>query len=483
MVLLSALFCGETRAQTPAPDPIKLGKVTLSGSVRVRWEGWDWFDTSAADGSYDYWGSIVRLGLSQNFTNWDWQVESAAPFLLNLPVNAIAPAPQGQLGFGATYYASNRGQVGSVFLKQAVVRLKNLAGDKASSLRLGRMEFIEGLETTPKDGTLATLKRLHIAQRLIGNFGFSHVGRSFDGGQFVRDTTSSNVTLLAGRATQGSFQLDGMKELDVDLIYGALTKPLHNTVGKGKVVPGEARLFVLHYHDGRRTLKTDNRPAAQRAADSENIRVTTFGGHYLGVLDSAAGKTDLLVWGALQTGSWGLQDHHAGALAVEIGFQPELGFLKPWFRAGYFRGSGDDDPVDGQHKTFFQVLPTPRLYARFPFFNLMNTQDVFTQLTLRPHSRLSVQADIRTLRLSSAQDLWYAGGGAYQQDLFGFAGRPSRGSRSLATLFDISADYRASARTTLTFYFGQALGRGIPDSIYPDGRNATFGYVELTQRF
>jgi hypothetical protein len=125
--------------------------------------------------------------------------------------------------------------------------LKRIFGDKASSLHLGRFEFVDGAEVAPKDTTLAILKRDRIAHRLLGNFGFSHVGRSFDGIQYVRGTSGMNLTLLAARATQGVFQVSGWAELDTDVLYGALTRSV------GKQSPGEWRVFALSYHDGRQS--------------------------------------------------------------------------------------------------------------------------------------------------------------------------------------------------------------------------------------
>jgi len=43
-------------------------------------------------------------------------------------------------------------------------------------------------------------------------------------------------------------------------------------------------------------------------------------------------------------------------------------------RGGSF-AARENKPSDDQHNTFFQVLPTPRVYARFPFYNLMNNKD------------------------------------------------------------------------------------------------------------
>jgi hypothetical protein len=96
----------------------------------------------------------------------------------------------------------------------------------------------------------------------------------------------------------------------------------------------------------------------------------------------------------------------------------------PWLRLGYFRGSGDAPPGDATHGTFFQIIPT-RPYARMPFYNLMNSQDAFAQLVLAPTPALALRADAHELRLTSPNDLWYTGGGAFDQTSFGFAGRPS----------------------------------------------------------
>lgn len=467
-------------ARPPSPKPIKIGSVALSGSLRVRAENWNWFETSAADHSYTFGASLLRLALGQQKDKFDWQVEGAFPLLVNLPTRAIAPAPQGQLGLGASYFAANGKQDGSAILRQAFVRFKGLGGDKPSSLRIGRFDFIDGAETTPADSTLATLKRDHIAHRLIGPFTFSHIGRAFDGLHYARNTKASNFTFVGSRPTEGVFQLRGNHELDVDFYYAAFTRSL-----PGKRSNSEARVFALHYHDGQGALKTDNRPEAARKADAANIRLTTIGGHYISAIKTGAGTTDLLLWGVGQFGSWGRLDHRAGAIAAEAGYQFPVR-LKPWVRGGYFRGTGDGNPNDGKHTTFFQVLPTPRIYARFPFYNLMNHEETFAQLRLKPHPRLSLRADLRYLRLSNNNDLWYTGGGAFQEKTFGYTGRPSGGRKTLGTLADVSLDFTLTPRTTLTFYAGGVRGGQVQASIYPEGGNnpgARLIYYELMQRF
>jgi hypothetical protein len=461
--------------------PIKMGALTVSGSLRARLESWDWFDTHVADDSYNYGAMTIRLGIGQGGERFEWLVEGEAPVLLGLPHDAIAPAPWGQLGMGATYFAASGSRNMSAVFKQGFVRFKGVFGDAPSSLKLGRFEFGDGLETTPADATLAALKQNRIAQRLIGSFGFTHVGRSFDGLHYAHQTKTSNFTFLAARPTWGAFDLNANKELDIDFYYGAFTRPL-----KFKSGEGEYRLFTMHYHDGRRVLKTDNRAAAIRSADLDKIRVTTVGGHFIGAYKTGGGKADVMLWGAGQFGNWGSLDQRAGAIAIEAGYQPGGKIaekIKPWIRGGYFRSTGDGDPTDAVNGTFFQGLPTARLYARLPFFNLMNNEDTFASLMLKPHRKLSLRTDLHYLRLSSAKDLWYLGGGAFQDQTFGFVGRPGNGGKSLGTLADVSIDYSVASRTLFSFYLGGVRGGSVMSNTHPLGGNARFAYIELTQRF
>jgi hypothetical protein len=39
------------------------------------------------------------------------------------------------------------------------------------------------------------------------------------------------------------------------------------------------------------------------------------------------------------------------------------------------------------------VLPAPRPFARFPFFNMMNNRDYNAALILRPHAKITLSSD------------------------------------------------------------------------------------------
>ena len=463
----------------PAPVQHKLGPLNISANWRLRTEAWDWFQPASGGNTYGFGHSLLRVGIGQKSENFDWFLEGAQDAIFGLPTTAIFPGRSGQLGLGGTYFAANGNGENNAngFVKQAYVGFK-LPGN--GKLRLGRFGFLDGAEVAPKDKSLATLVNTRITQRLIGDFGFSAVGRSFDGALLAFNAGSSNFTLLGARPTRGVYQIDGMGELNVDLFYGAYTLPIAS-----KKSAGELRIFALGYVDERGSvLKTDNRSAPVRTADKDHIRIGTYGADYLHVFHTdKRGQFDFLLWGALQNGSWGVQNHHAEAFVGEFGWQPPVRALNPWFRAGYSYGSGDSNPTDGRHSTFFQVLPTPRPYARFPFYNMMNNEDFFgTSMFRLPHS-LVVRSELHALRLTNAQDLWYGGGGAFQPRTFGYSGRTSGGNRSLANVWDVSLDVPLRYGFSVTTYYAHAWGKSVISSIYPAGTKAQFGYVETNFHF
>ncbi len=390
-------------------------------------------------------------------------MELAQPAVLGLPQDAVSPVTaQGQLGLGGTYYASNGNNAdpAAAFLKQAFLRYNFDGEDK--NLRVGRFEFSGGEETLPKNAPIHWLQDNRIQQRLVGNFGFSNAQRSFDGIDGHYGAGTWDLTAMAGRADQGVFNMNGNPELNVDLQYLAFTKSQWN----GHVL---WRAFGIGYHDGRTGItKTDNRPLAVRQADHKNIRLGTYGGNLIAAFPAGPGNFDFLFWGAIQNGSWGQLSHDAEAVAVEGGYQWAKVVSSPWLRAGAFLGTGDNNPLDNQHHTFFQILPTPRVYARFPFYNLMNSKDEFVQAMDNPVKRLVVRGDVHWLQLAASQDLWYQGGGAFDNKVFGYTGRPANGYSSFATVADISADWQVAKPVGVNFYYAHASGGSVISAIYPD---------------
>lgn len=169
MASLSASF----HAQSPPGG----GGLPVSISVydRTRINSWQWFAAPPQSTTYSYVESLLRVGVAQHLHKWDWQLELAQPSVLGLPDDAISPiTAQGQLGLGATYYASNGNNTNAAaaFLKLGFLRYHFNGTD--NNLRLGRFEYIDGQEAQPKNATITWLQTNRVAHRLIGNFGFSN---------------------------------------------------------------------------------------------------------------------------------------------------------------------------------------------------------------------------------------------------------------------------------------------------------------------
>lgn len=467
-------------ASRPAsPQPLRIGAVDVSINWRSRVERWDWFEGREGNSHYGLGHSLLRVGLGQQRDRVDWQVEASQVAILGLPQDAVAPAPLGQLGLGATYYVANGNSANnaSIFVKQAFVQLKRLG---PTSLKLGRFEFFDGAEAKSADETVTTLVQTRIAHRLISNFNFTAVQRTFDGAQFAWNARAHGVTAFAARPTRGIFQVDGMRELDVQVYYGAF-----NQATKGPRGAASLRVFGVGYVDTRSpVVKTDNRPTALRTADQGHIKIGTWGADYVRVFNTAASGTfDVLGWGVVQTGTWGSLTHRAGAFVGEVGWQAASSPVKPWVSAGYSYGSGDGDPTDSRHGTFFQLLTTPRQYARFPFYNMMNNEDTYATISLRPVPKVAVRSELHRLQLADAADLWYLGGGAFQPGTFGYTGRPSNGRRALSAVWDVSADYPLTRFLSGVIYYAHASGNDVIANIYPKNSGGHFAYAEAILRF
>ncbi len=458
--------------------PSSESPISVSVYDRTRVDPWQWFAAPPQSETYSYVESLLRLGVAQRIRRWDWQLELSQPAVLGLPSDAVSPVTaQGQMGLGGTYYAANGNNTNpaAVFLKQGFARYHFDEADK--NVQLGRFEFVDGVETRPKNTIIGWLQTNRVAHRLIGNFGFSNAQRSFDGIDGHYGSGTWDITAMAARADQGVFNMNGNPELNVDLQYVAFSKSeLQEHV--------LWRAFGIGYHDGRTGLtKTDNRALAVRAADHQNIRVGTYGGDLLATFPVGRGEFDFLFWGAVQNGSWGALGHSANAASIEGGYQLSKVKTAPWLRGGWLRSSGDDNATDTQHHTFFQILPTPRIYARIPFYNQMNSTDEFVQVMDTPSKKLALRSDLRWLQLTSSKDLWYQGGGAFDNKVFGYTGRPSNGYSSLGTVADISADWQATKNVAFNFYYAHVWGKSVIGKIYPVNPNAQYGYVELVYRW
>jgi Alginate export len=488
LTAMLALLCVAAASQEPADTParpaddfkaLRIASLTVSGELRGRGQGWNWFlgDNRTR---YAFGGTVLNLGISQQLGKFSWNVELSQPTLYNLPRDAFQPGTGFPLGLGAIYFLANdsRRNVAGIFLKQGYVGIRGIDRNH-SLLRIGRFDFLEGQERTPRTKDLAWLKQERIAQRLIGDSEWTGISRSFDGVHFSDNLGGdTNLTFVAGRATSGVWQTDAMGEMDVDILYGAYTREFSTPH-----TDSELRVFGLEYHDGRGVLKVDNRGRAARQSDTNNIRIGTFGVNYALVTPLPyIGKWDLVVWGAQQVGHWGSLRQRANSALFELGWRPPVPWIRPWLRAGAFFAGGDGNPNDDKHQTFFQPLPTMQLYARLPFYTLQNIEDYSGQAIFQPTRKLLLRAEVHKVKLHSVKDGWYQGSGAFQDSSFGYYILPNNGHRGLGNYVDFNADYQVNPHLWLRYYIGALSGKGAETSL-PSGRKAGFTYLEFAYRF
>lgn len=487
LLVAGILACALLALAPPASAEVTLAaasdrssSLSVNGSEAVRYEAWRWFEAGPEfSNEYGYGFSRTRLGASLKHESFLLRIEGQLTQWANLPGDAVAPAPRGALGVGANYFqhAGERSPTG-LLLKYAYLEATGDPLPDGLTLRTGRFDYLDGLETLSGQATIDWLKRARGSERLIGPFGWSASQRSFDGGQVTLDCKSWNLTAMVAHPTQGGFEEDAGEAMESLGIGAAALTLKPGTLAEVL----DSRLFVTRYSDRRSvTQRADNVTTTARRAD---IGINTYGLQFAGVVPCGSGEWDGLLWIAGQHGQWYELDHRAWGVALETGHRWKGSPWQPWLRAGLWHGSGDEVATDGEHGTFFQMLPTARKYARTPLYNLMNTTDVFVQAIVKPSPALVARADWHFVRLSDAADRWYAGSGATQESgaIFGYVQRPSNGERDLGHLLDVELTYKPTPFLTATLYYGHFIGGEVIERIY-SGEHADLAYLEVEVAF
>ena len=113
---------------------------------------------------------------------------------------------------------------------------------------------------------------------------------------------------------------------------------------------------------------------------------------------------------------------------------------------------------------------------------MMNSKDEFVQFIAKPTPKLDIRTDLHFLQLTAPTDFWYQGGGAFDNKVFGYTGRPGNNHGSFSSLYDVSADYAFNKQYSLTMYYAHSYGKTVVAAIYPQNRDSNYGYFELTYK-
>jgi len=463
------------RAQAPLADPpAPTTTWLLRNWTRVEW--WRFFEPPPGGGDHEYAYPVNRLqaGIRRDAARYGLTAAFQYVQFANLPPNAVG---QGPLGLGAVYFGhAGRSDSHQVYLRYLHLQLKELL--PGVTLQAGRMPYSSGGEDASGNAKIEAVKQQRVAARLVGEFEWSIYQRAYDGVRVDAARRGWRASAVAFSPTQGGFEdAAGLMMPDVRVVGGSFTvRPA--ALGEAAELQG----FALRYGDDRNVAaRPDN---SGRAASAVDVAVNTFGATLLAASPSGARQWDGLVWVAGQTGSWYQQTHRAFSVVAEAGHQWRNVPWQPWFRGGILWASGDDDPADNRHGTFFQMLPTVRRYAQTALYSQMNSTDVFVQALARPIAELGLRADLRRVGLATARDHWYFGSGATQSrgTQFGFATRPSHDRRDLATIVELSADYAVSRHWSINGFLGVARGGEIVRRAFA-GPTMTFGYIENVLQF
>ncbi|MCC7125587.1 MAG: alginate export family protein [Acidobacteria bacterium] len=465
------------QAQTAAPPasaPVPTWRLSAFNTLRL--ESWRFFDPRPGGGDPDalFLGDRLRLDVRGHWTKVDLTLAAQVVGMAGLPSQAVGP---GALGVGALYYdqGGRRANSGQVYLRFA--NLKFPAVVPGLDITVGRMGYTSGAEAPSGVAKIETVKRQRLDARLVGEFEWSIYQRAFDGVRVDATRPAWRATAVAFMPTQGGFARQGnvsMRKIGV----GGVT--VSSRPGTGTGAHAQVQGFGWHYRDRRDvTQRPDN--TGRTAPNGVDVDVTTVGGVFLGAMPAGAGEFDVLGWGALQTGDWYGDDHSGAAFSAEAGYQWTSAPWRPWLRAGMFRATGDDDPADDKHGTFFPILPTVRRYAQTAAYSTTNLRDLFAQVQARPLPALGLRLDLRRLDLASKADLWYAGSGATlaRGNVFGYTGRTSNGQTRLGTVVEASADYAITPRISVNAFAGRMKGGPVVTGTFA-GDVLWFTYVEST---
>lgn len=433
-------------------------------NTHLRYEFWD----ARAPETEDFVASRSRLGLKYDWQN-TFSLFGEAQFAL------VTGLTDNASGAAAVYRADTEGGMDDTNSAVKVTQLWLDAQSETAKLRIGRQVISMGTLTTYPEADWTYLKRARLSQRLVGPVGWTHGMRSYDGASGLFKLAGADLHVFAAQPTTGVFAIRTGYEQQKDVLVGAADL----TVRRGTAMENtEMTAFILGY--------SDTREPADIAGLSGDIRIYTLGGSLLGVYPMQSGRLDALLWGAYQVGTYndtiggGVHelDHNAWALIGEIGYQFTSLPMAPWLRTGINAASGDDDPNDDAHNTFFNVLPTNHPYYGYAdqlaFQNLINW---FAQLKLKPTDKLAVEVFLHRFWLANDNDTRYFGTGAFNRKVLGFGRSPSNGSRDVGTEADVVVSYRIGNQWSLAAGYAYMSGGDVFEG--QDTRWA-FGQVAFT---
>ena len=440
-------------AQTAEPEPA----IEVVPFVRdvTGLERWSFFEPRIpADSDYTLLSNRATLGVRVNTARLQAQGAFQYAIVVGLPRRAMGPGP---LGPGAMYFdAAHAPYTFQLYFKALSLRVKDVW--PGMSIEAGRMGFRSGRESVSAAPEIATIKQERLDGLIIGEAEWTTFERAFDGIRVDVDRPGWHATAGLLWPTQGVFEESANPTID-KVRMGTAAITITSTQ------PREAQLFATHYRDTRDVIgRPDNTGRESAAAD---VSVWNLGASHVGVFTAGSGRVDTLLWASSQIGDWYGDTHRAFSVRGEGGYQWRARW-RPRVGGGLNYASGDEDSTDSRHGTFFPMLPSTRPDLLAGTFAQMNLRDVFANLRIEPHPRMTVRADVHRLALADANDHWLSGTGATARrgEFFGFVSRRSSGASGLGTFVQLAAEGAVSRFWTVTGSLGFVRGGDVVHGLF-----------------
>jgi len=327
-------------------------EVTVSGELRVRPEMRDNADfNSDNNDKKGFWGSRTRVNVGVKVDD-----NTSAKVVLQ----------------DARYWAENADNVNSGREKEAVdiyegyFQTNSIAG-LPLGVKLGRQALVYG------------------DQRLLGHLGWQDNARAHDALKFMLNLGKVKVDIFTAKEKEDAMAVsDELNDSDLNGAYAMVA------LAEGITLD----VYALQW-------KTSG-------ANDEGARIKEHNVMSIGALAKAKmGAIDASAEFVAQSGDWNAsQTHSATALSVTAGLNTKaLGGSR--IGVEFNQGSGDDNPSDGEHKTF--VFPYHTNHAHYGFmdyFSWGNMQDIAVKLQTKAIPGFLVKLDYHMFSLMEANDDW-----------------------------------------------------------------------------
>lgn len=464
-ILLSVFAAAITAAWAV---PAGAADATFGGEYRVRGEyrnNADFDDTSTSNDHRDYIGQRVRLtgnlkateDTSFKITLQDTRVWGDTALAAGGP-----NLTDDEVTFDATGLITSSTGTNKLDLHESYMNVDNLFGAPVT-LRVGRQELSYG------------------DQRLVGSFGWSNNGRSFDAAKVVVNTDIANIDIFASKIREGVTSSNDQN------FYG-----LYLTT---KAIPNNSLdLYALaltdQAHGGTQTPfgfgSTVGNHGIAAGIVNESQHLYTVGARIKG----AVAGLDYTVEVPFQFGDINTTgtdyDISAYALAAKVGYTLPTP-IKVRIGAEYDFATGDDSSTDDTIDTFFNLFPTN--HDKLGYMDQQGWRNVSAwnvNALVDVNEKVSIFASYWNFSLAEEQDAWYGAGQWNNSPTSGLrAASSTNADDEIGSEIDLVAKYKYNNNVTAElgvsrFFAGDFIKN---DATTVDDADQDFAYLMLTANF